>query len=165
VFGNVLPEETITYDDDLKRVTMVKMTDLETNITYSGDVIVEKTVERRKPKDGDEILGSRINSYGDTVYKIRATEDDFANKIGAACSKKLRNLGIRILPADIVAEAMDECRRRAWTRTRRIPRPRGAARRRIRRAARDASRPGCVPRARVRSGVAQPSSRSCAAPT
>lgn len=110
VFGNVLPEETITYDDDYKRVTMVKLTDLETNITYSGDVIVEKTVERRKPKDGDEILGSRINSYGDTVYKIRATEDDFANKIGAACSKKLRNLGVRILPADIVADAMDACR-------------------------------------------------------
>lgn len=109
-FSNVLPEETITYDDDHKRVTRIAVTDLERNITYYGDVIVEKTVERKKPKDGDEILGSRLNTYGDTVYKIRATEDDFANKIGAACSKKLRNLGLRILPADIVAEAGEKCR-------------------------------------------------------
>lgn len=108
-FSNVTPEETITYDDDYKRVTRVAITDLERNVTYYGDVMIEKTVERRQPKDG-EVLGSRINSYGDTVYKIRATEDDFANKVGAACSKKLRNLGLRILPADIVAEAMDLCR-------------------------------------------------------
>lgn len=109
-YANVLPEETITYDDDHKRVTRVAITDLERNVTYYGDVIVEKTVERRSPKDGDEILGSRLNSYGDAVYKVRATEDDFANKIGAACSKKLRNLGLRILPADIVDEAMAKCR-------------------------------------------------------
>lgn len=127
-FSNVTPEETITYDDDLKRVTRVALTDLERNITYYGDVIVEKTVERRRPKDGDEILGSRINSYGDTVYKIRATEDDFANKIGAACSKKLRNLGVRILPADLVAEAMEKCRE---TRMKKDAEDPAAARRRL----------------------------------
>ncbi len=109
-YGNVLPEETITYDDDHKRVTRVSVTDLERNVTYYGDVMTEKTVERKKPKAGDEVLGSRQNSYGDTVFKIRATEDDFSNKNAAACSKKLRNLGIRILPADIVDEAMHTCR-------------------------------------------------------
>lgn len=110
-FGNVVPEETITFDDDTKRVTRVAVTDLERNVTYYGDVIVEKTVERRAPKAGDEVLGSRRNSYGDTVYKVRATEDDFANKSAAACSKKLRNLGLRILPADVVAEAGVACRK------------------------------------------------------
>ncbi|MDQ3400423.1 MAG: hypothetical protein M3470_05435 [Chloroflexota bacterium] len=108
-YSNCVPEETITYDDDWKRVTRVSVTDLERNVTYYGDVIVEKTVERRKTKDGDEVLGSRTNSYGDLVYKIRATEDDFANKSAAACSKKLRNLGLRILPADLVDEAMWVC--------------------------------------------------------
>lgn len=127
-FANVTPEETITYDDDHKRVTRVAVTDLERNVTYYGDVIVEKTVERRSPKDGDEILGSRINSYGDTVYRIRATEEDFANKIGAACSKKLRNLGLRILPADIVEEAMAKCRE---TRMRKDAEDPAAARRQL----------------------------------
>lgn len=110
-YTNALPEETITYDDDYKRVTRVSVTDLECNVTYYGDVVVEKSVERKKPKGGDEIMASRQNSYGDTVFKIRATEDDFANKSAAACSKKLRNLGLRILPADIVDEAMDVCRK------------------------------------------------------
>ncbi len=109
-YTNTNPEETITYDDDHKRVTRVSVTDMETNVTYSADVTTEKTVERKNPKKGDEVLSTRINSYGDTVFKIRATEDDFANKAASACSKKLRNLGLRILPADIVDEAMEECR-------------------------------------------------------
>lgn len=109
-FSNVLPEETITYDDDYKRVTRVAVTDLERNITYYGDVIVEKTVERRAPRDGDEILGSRRNTEGATVYKIRATEDDFATKCSAACAKKARNLGLKILPRDVVDEAGAMCR-------------------------------------------------------
>ncbi len=110
-YTNVSPEETIIYDDDHKRVTRVSVTDMETNVTYHGDVVVEKTVERKKPKSGDEVLSTRQNSYGDTVFRIRATEDDFANKSASACSKKLRNLGLRILPADIVDEAMETCRK------------------------------------------------------
>ncbi len=109
-YGNVVPEETITYDDDYRRIVRMSVTDLERNITYYGDTTVEKTVERKKTKNGDEILGSRTNSSGETVYKIKATEDDFANKIASANSKKLRNLGLRILPADIVAEAMHVCK-------------------------------------------------------
>lgn len=109
-YGNVLPESTITYDDDYKRVIRVSVTDLERNVTYYDDVIVEKTVERKNPKKGDEVVGSRENSYGEKVFKIRATEEDFANKAAAACSKKLRNCGLRILPADFVDEAMHVCR-------------------------------------------------------
>jgi hypothetical protein len=110
-YANTTPEETITYDDDYKRVTRIAVTDLECNVTYYADVVVEKSVERKKPKSGDEVLSTRTNSYGETVFKIRATEDDFANKAASACSKKLRNLGLRILPADIVDEAMEVCRK------------------------------------------------------
>ena len=108
-YGNVTPEATIVYDDDQKRTIRVSVTDLERNVTYYDDAIVEKFVERKKPKAGDEVLSSRTNSYGDTVFRIRATEDDFANKVAAAVSKKTRNLGLRILPADIVDEAMWVC--------------------------------------------------------
>jgi hypothetical protein len=107
-FGNVLPEETITYDDDYKRVTMVKVTDLErTSLLRRRDRREDGRAPSPRTATRSSAAASTVRRH---VYKIRATEDDFANKIGAACSKKLRNLGIRILPADIVAEAMDVCR-------------------------------------------------------
>lgn len=108
-FGNVLPESTVVYDDEDKRIVRVSVTDLERNITHSGEVVVEKFVERRQTKNGDEVIGQRQNKQGATVYRIRATEDDFANKQASAESKKLRNLGLRILPADVVDEAMHAC--------------------------------------------------------
>lgn len=109
-YGNVLPESTITYDDDFRRIVRVSLTDLERNITYYDDATVEKFVERKNPKDSDEVLGARTNSQGKQVYRIRATEDDFANKCASAVSKKIRNLGLRILPSDIVDEAMWTCK-------------------------------------------------------
>jgi hypothetical protein len=127
-YGNVEPDATITYEDDHKRVIRVSVTDLERNVTYHDDAIVEKFVERRAPKEGDEVIGSRKNSYGDTVFRIRATEDDFANKANAAVSKKTRNLGLRILPADIVDEAMEVCAQTRQTKDAQNP---AAARRQI----------------------------------
>lgn len=127
-YENVLPVATITYDDELKRITQVSVTDLERNVTYYDDATAEKFVERRNTKSGDEVLGSRQNSYGETVYKLRATEDDFANKIGSAVSKKTRNLGIRILPPDIVEEALAMCRKTIATKDAEDP---AAARRQI----------------------------------
>lgn len=108
-WANVMPDVTVTYDDDEKRVTKVALTDLERNITYSEDVVTPKTVERRSPKGGDEVLSTRTNSQGQTVSLIRATSDDLANKVASDVSKKLRNLGLRILPADLVDEAMEVC--------------------------------------------------------
>lgn len=108
-YGNVIPDATIVYDDDQKRVMRVSVTDLERNVTYNDDAIVEKFVERKNPKQGDEVLGSRLNSFGEPVFKVRATEDEFVNKAASAVSKKTRNLGLRILPADLVDEAMWQC--------------------------------------------------------
>jgi len=107
-YGNVIPEATVVYEDDEKRVVRVSVCDLERNLTWHDDALVEKFVERRNPKDG-EIVGQRTNSRGDIVYRVRATEDDLANKQAAAVSKKLRNLGLRILPADLVDEAIAMC--------------------------------------------------------
>lgn len=109
LMGNVLPETSVIYDDDRKRITRVSVTDLETNLTYSSDVSVEKTVERSNLKDGQVPLSSRKNSYGKTVYLLPATEDDIANKVNAAVSKALRGHALRILPGDILEESMDLC--------------------------------------------------------
>ena len=103
-YGNVSPEVMAVYDDDEKRIVRISLTDLERNITYTEDATIEKFVER-KSSVGAEVIGERRKKNGDIVYKVRATEDDFNNKLAAAVSKKIRNLGLRILPPDIVDEA------------------------------------------------------------
>lgn len=109
LMGNVMPETAVIYDDPQKRITRVSVTDLETNVTYSSDVTVEKTVERQSLKDGQVPLSSRKNSWGKTVYLLPATEDDIANKVNAQVSKALRTNGLRILPGDILEECMEQC--------------------------------------------------------
>jgi hypothetical protein len=108
-YGNVTIDTTVVYDDEEKRVVRVSVADLERNLPYTEDATVEKYVERRNVKGGDEVISERKNKQGATVYRVRATEDDYANKLAAAVSKKIRNLGLRILPADLVDEAMEDC--------------------------------------------------------
>lgn len=107
-WGNVYADTTVAYEDDEKRIVKVTLTDFEGNITYSKDVVVEKSVERHSVV-GREVIGSRRNSRGETVYTVRATSAELAQVQGAAESKAIRTLGLRILPADIVDEAMDQC--------------------------------------------------------
>lgn len=108
-YGNNEPAATCVYEDDEKRVMRVSVTEFERNVTYHDDAVIEKFVERKNPRDS-EIIGSRTKQNGEIVYKVRATEDDLANKQAAAVSKKIRNLGLRILPTDLVEEAMEVCR-------------------------------------------------------
>lgn len=108
-YGNAIAETTVVYEDDEKRVLRITVNDFERNVGYHDEAVVEKFVERRNPKDA-EVIGQRTNSRGEVVYRVRATEDDLANKQAAAVSKKIRNLGLRILPADLVDEAMEQCR-------------------------------------------------------
>jgi hypothetical protein len=103
--GNIVIEETTTYDDDEKRIIQVSVTDLENNVPYTTSITIEKTVERKK-RDG-EVIRERKNSYGDTVYIVRATEDDLLNKKNALLSKAIRTLALRHLPGDLVDECMD----------------------------------------------------------
>ena len=104
--GNVSTTSKVTYDDPFRRKVEVTVRDLETNVPYTAEVIVEKTVERRNSK-GREVLGSRLNSYGDTVYIVVATEDEIRMKISSEMSKSIRTLGLRLIPFDIVEEAQD----------------------------------------------------------
>ncbi|MBK8006729.1 MAG: hypothetical protein IPK12_23355 [Gemmatimonadetes bacterium] len=127
-FGNVDTPSSVILDDDEKRILRISVTDLETNTSFSSDVILAKTVERKKPKPGDEVLRVRTNTQGEAVSIIRATEDDFLNKQNAAVSKLIRNNGLRLLPSDIVEEAMDQVHKTVQTRDAEDP---AAARKRI----------------------------------
>jgi hypothetical protein len=70
-------------------------------------VTVQKTVERKKTQSGDVIIRQRLNSYGEPVYLIEATDDDILNKQNALVSKAVRTLGLRLVPGDLIDEAMD----------------------------------------------------------
>lgn len=104
--GNVTIETVTLYDDREKRIVRVAVTDLEANVPYSLDVLVEKTVERSKIKNGMEVLRSRTNSYGEPVHIVVATDDDVMVKQAALVSKAIRTLGLRLVPGDLIDECM-----------------------------------------------------------
>lgn len=108
--GNLDVKTPVIYEDAAKRLINVSVTDLESNTTYSSDVSVEKTVERKKVKEGQTVIGTRQNSYGDLVYIVAATEDDLLNKTNALVSKSIRTGILRVLPSDIREEAVERAK-------------------------------------------------------
>jgi hypothetical protein len=106
--GNITVETITSYDDREKRILNVVVTDLESNVPYGQDITIAKTIERRNKKEGDTVISTRTNSYGDLVYILEATDDDIVNKQQALISKAIRTQGLRLIPGDIVDECMDQ---------------------------------------------------------
>lgn len=102
---NIVTDAMVIWEDNDRRNIRITVTDLESNTTYSDDIIISKTVERKKLKDGQAAISERMNSYGEKVFLVAATEDDIANKVAAAKSKVIRNSGLRLIPQDILEEA------------------------------------------------------------
>ncbi len=109
--GNILPETATIYDDASKRIVRQSVTDLESNVTYIKDVVIEKVVERTSLKDGQVAISERTNSTGKRTYLVTATEDALLNKEGALVSKAMRSSALRILPGDILDECMELCQK------------------------------------------------------
>lgn len=101
---NIQVNVAVVFDDATRRIVRVEVTDLETNTPYGQDIPIEKTVERSKAGEDREVLGTRKNTQGRTVFIVAATEDEFMNKQNAAISKVLRNHGLRLIPGDILEE-------------------------------------------------------------
>lgn len=108
-WGNMDVTQQVVYDDDTVRRITVTVTDYETNASFSSSVQIEKNVERKRA-DGREVLSERINSRGDKVFLVKATEDEIANKQGSAVSKAMRNDVLRLIPQDLIAEALERAR-------------------------------------------------------
>lgn len=106
---NLTVDTTTTYDDEQRRILHVEVVDLESNVPYAQDISIIKTIERRQTKEGDMVLGTRTNSYGDKLYILQGTDDDVQNKQNALVSKALRTQALRLLPGDILDECMDTC--------------------------------------------------------
>jgi len=103
---NILTETATVSEDDERRVIRVAVSDLETNTYFSQDVTVTKTVERQKLPQGEKPIRVRTNSYGKPVYILHGTDDDILNKQNALISKAVRTLGLRLIPGDLVDEAL-----------------------------------------------------------
>jgi hypothetical protein len=106
--GNVYADSTVVYEDAERRIIRVSVTDAEANVSYSTEIAIDKTVERKELKAGVAALRVRKNSKGETVYLVPATEDDLLNKQNALISKAVRTNGLRLLPGDILEDAMSQ---------------------------------------------------------
>lgn len=106
---NIDVSSTTLYEDEETRTVHIAVTDLESNLSYGKDVTIKKTVERRTLKPGQMALSERVNSIGQKTFLVLATEDEIANKVAAVESKVIRNCGLRLVPQDIVEEAMQLC--------------------------------------------------------
>jgi hypothetical protein len=108
--GNLEVSVDPIYDDREKRILRVEVTDLESNHVESMPVIIDKTIERREVKAGDEVIGTRQNSMGQMVYRIAAPEGELIVKQAALTAKARRNLILSHLPGDIKEECEAKAR-------------------------------------------------------
>jgi hypothetical protein len=117
--GNIRVASSTVYEDDETRKKRVTVTDLEANISYNREITLSKNVERKAVQDRNTqkwgppadriVLGERKNSYEQTVYIVRATEDELTIKEAALTSKIIRTEGLRLVPSDIQEEAREQC--------------------------------------------------------
>jgi len=105
-WGNVKVQCVTIYEDESKRISLVNVVDLQKNISYSKQITVIKTVERRNAK-GRDVVGERTNSYNQIVFIVIATDDEVNIKEAALISKEIRNSALRLIPQDIIDEAME----------------------------------------------------------
>jgi hypothetical protein len=106
---NIDTAVTTVYEDDASRIVEVSATDLESNVRFPATIVVQKTVERSKVRDGQTVLSRRINSRGYEVFVVQATDDEVMTKANALISKNLRTCLLRLIPGDLIDEAMSVC--------------------------------------------------------
>jgi hypothetical protein len=116
--GNTWCSSNITYEDDLIRIVEDGVVDLERNNNDSRSISIAKAVEKRgkkrdddtwDPPEGREVIGNpRINSYGDPVWLVKATDDEIRARQNSEISKAQRDESLRLIPKDI----RDDCEAR-----------------------------------------------------
>lgn len=107
---NVDVSSVTAWENEDQRLVRITVTDLESNLSYADEILLNKTVERSKVYEGQVVVGTRQNTVGEKVFIVRATEDDLQNKLNAAKSKAIRNSGLRLIPQDILEEAEESIR-------------------------------------------------------
>jgi len=108
---NIVVESDVIFEDGKQRIIKVSVCDVEANLTYTQDVTVSKTIERRYVKKDDEIISERSNSGNEKVYTIAAPEGELTIKQNALVSKAMRNQILRLIPGDIIESAVEACKK------------------------------------------------------
>jgi hypothetical protein len=103
--GNMNAESKTLYETDEDRLIRVTVTDYEKNASWTRDVTVKKTVERKQLARGQRPIRSRVNSSGDMVHLVEATEDEVTQKEAVAISKVSRTGILRMIPGWLQDEA------------------------------------------------------------
>jgi len=104
--GNMRINTTLTHEDDETVGYDNRVTDLETNTSFNKAVMVHKVIERRKVRQGQTVVGQRETSKGDIVYLVRPSAEETVTKADALGSKAVRVCILRLVPQDIVEEAI-----------------------------------------------------------
>lgn len=102
--GNIYPEASVVYESEEIRIIRVTVTDLEANLPYSSEIVVRKVVERKSVREGQTSVGERLNSKGERVYLVEATDDEVRSRVNNEKSKAIRTDGLRLIPAWLKAE-------------------------------------------------------------
>ena len=103
-FGNVFPETMTVYENEQLRMLRITVTDLESNLSYSSEIIIQKTIER-KNSQGRAVIGERLNSSGEKVFIVEATDAEVFLKQNILRSKAIRTDGLRLIPSWLKDEA------------------------------------------------------------
>ena len=106
--GHFDVSSTIIFEDEEKLITNMTVFDLCSNNVERRMVITSKIIERRDLKKGQQHIGTRQNSYGDTLYLVFGTPSDIETTRNAELSKAKRTLAEKMIPAGI---------RRRWRQT------------------------------------------------
>lgn len=104
--GNIDTSTQAIFDAPDKRIVRVTALDLESNVAFSQDVTIDKTVERSSVPRGEQPISMRTNSTGKVTYLLAATDDQLLNKENALISKAIRTLSLRLVPGDLIEEGM-----------------------------------------------------------
>lgn len=104
---NIQVQYQVELDDERQRIIRVTAVNLETNSSWDEVAVVDKTVERKRLKEGQVALSQRLNSYGEVVFLIPADEGDFVVKMRAELAKRRRDVILRCIPEWLREEAID----------------------------------------------------------
>lgn len=108
IMTNMRTSRMTLWDDADKKILRVEAMDLQLNNSQTREVTIAKTIER-KDKRGRTVLEERVNSYGDTVYIVRPTDDELLVKTSALCAKEERECILKLIPPEWRMQAMGIC--------------------------------------------------------
>lgn len=107
---NVSVDTSPEMEDEWSCHYRTTLIDLESNIPASETFKVDKVVERRRLRPSDSVVSQHTSGDGETIYLVRATEEQLESKLRAQSAKTKRLLLLGLVPADVRARCLERCK-------------------------------------------------------